>query len=224
MRYEPHRSEHRVVPDSAGRLARGKEPRGKMCQAPFLLDVPHAPPPAHPDRRPAASHRPARAQSGGVLLRRPRPARLSWLAARSAGARTLRTARLRPDDQSRASAADAGTSRSRAADYRWSSYRANALGASDALLSPHPLYLALGADDDARRAAYRELFRGALDEQPLSDLRLALNQDQPIGNARFYREIEAMTGQRRELRRRGRPRKRDAEVSAGEAELTELPQ
>jgi hypothetical protein len=32
---------------------------------------------------------------------------------------------------------------------------------------------------------------------------------QPIGNDRFYREIEAMTGQRRELRRRGRPRKRD---------------
>ena len=108
------------------------------------------------------------------------------------------------------------------ADYHWSSYRANALGASDALLSPHPLYLALGADDDARRAAYRELFRGALDEQPLSDLRLALNQDQPIGNARFYREIEAMTGQRRELPRRGRPRKRDAEVSAGNAEQSDF--
>jgi putative transposase len=57
------------------------------------------------------------------------------------------------------------------ADYRLSSYRANALGASDALLSPHPLYLAIGADDDARRAAYRELFRGALDAKPLSDLR-----------------------------------------------------
>jgi putative transposase len=158
-----------------------------------------------------------------VLLRRPRPARLSWLAARSAGARTLRTARLRPDDQSRASAADAGTSRSRAADYRWSSYRANALGASDALLSPHALYLALSADDDARRAAYRELFRATLDEKPLSNLRLALKQDQPIGNDRFYREIEAMTGQRRVVRRRGRPRKRDEEASAGDPGQGELP-
>jgi len=36
---------------------------------------------------------------------------------------------------------------------------------------------------------------------------MALNQDQPIGNSRFYAEIEAMTGQRRELRKRGRPRK-----------------
>jgi putative transposase len=109
------------------------------------------------------------------------------------------------------------------ADYRWSSYRANALGASDTLLSPHSLYLALGADGNARRATYRELFRGALDEKPLSDLRLALNQDQPIGNDRFYREIEAMTGRWRELRRRGRPRKRDEEASAGDAGQGELP-
>ena len=108
-------------------------------------------------------------------------------------------------------------------DYRWSSYRTNALGASNALLSPHPLYLALGADDDARRAAYRGLFGGALDEKPLTALRLALNQDQPIGNNRFYREIEAMTGQRRELRRRGRPRKRDEEAPAGDARQGELP-
>ena len=36
---------------------------------------------------------------------------------------------------------------------------------------------------------------------------MALNQDQPIGDDRFYREIEAMTGQKRELRKRGRPRK-----------------
>ena len=107
--------------------------------------------------------------------------------------------------------------------YRWSSYRANALGEPDALLTAHPLYLALGADDDTRRAAYRELFRGALDDKPLADLRLALNQDQPIGNDRFYREIEAMTGQRRELRRRGRPRKQEEPPSADDAGQGELP-
>jgi len=61
------------------------------------------------------------------------------------------------------------------ADDRWSSDRANALGAPDPLLSPQPLDLALGADDDARRRACRELFRGALDDKPLSDLRLALS-------------------------------------------------
>jgi putative transposase len=92
------------------------------------------------------------------------------------------------------------------AQYSWSSYRANALGEPDALLSPHPLRLALGADDEARNAAYRHLFSNTLDKQPLADLRLALNQDQAIGNGRFHREIEAMSGQRRELRKRGRPR------------------
>jgi putative transposase len=76
--------------------------------------------------------------------------------------------------------------------YRWSSYRANALGEPGALLTPHALYLGLGDDEETRRAAYRELFRIALDDQPLGDLRLALNQDQPVGNDRFYREIEAM--------------------------------
>jgi putative transposase len=107
--------------------------------------------------------------------------------------------------------------------YRWSSYRANALGEPDALLTAHPLYLALGAYDDARRAAYCDLFRGALDDKPIADLRLALNQDQPIGNDRFYREIEAMTGQRRELRRRGRPRKQGDRPFADDSGQGELP-
>lgn len=93
-------------------------------------------------------------------------------------------------------------------DYPWSSYRANALGLANAILSPHPLYLALAVEDAARREVYRGLFRTALDDTPLADLRMALNQDQPIGNSRFYAQIKAMTGQRRELRKRGRPRKK----------------
>jgi putative transposase len=75
------------------------------------------------------------------------------------------------------------------ADYRGSSYRANGLGRADALFTAHPLYLALGADDESRRATYRDLFRSALDDGPLTELRMALHQDQPIGNDRFYREI-----------------------------------
>jgi putative transposase len=48
----------------------------------------------------------------------------------------------------------------RAADYRWSSYRANALGREDALLTPHPCYYALGRTPQARRAAYLARIRG----------------------------------------------------------------
>ncbi|MGB5831588.1 MAG: hypothetical protein WBG92_06300 [Thiohalocapsa sp.] len=41
------------------------------------------------------------------------------------------------------------------------------------------------------------------DNTPLKSLRMAFNQDQPIGNDRFSVEIEMMTGQRRILRKRG---------------------
>jgi putative transposase len=47
------------------------------------------------------------------------------------------------------------------AHYRWSSYRANALGEADALVTPHALYCALGRTPGERRAAYRASFRGA---------------------------------------------------------------
>ena len=43
--------------------------------------------------------------------------------------------------------------------YRWSSFRANALGHNDALLTPHAHYCALGRDAESRQAAYRALFR-----------------------------------------------------------------
>jgi putative transposase len=41
--------------------------------------------------------------------------------------------------------------------YRWSSYRANALGEEDGLVTPHPLYFALGRTRAERGAAYRAL-------------------------------------------------------------------
>jgi len=43
------------------------------------------------------------------------------------------------------------------AEYRWSSYRANAQGEADALLKSHPLYDALGVDAASRQAAQRKL-------------------------------------------------------------------
>lgn len=92
------------------------------------------------------------------------------------------------------------------AHYRWSSYRAHALGRPDSRLTPHALYLALGANDAARQIAYRALFRSQLDKAAIDDIRLALNQSQPLGNERFYAKIEKMTGIRREAKARGRPR------------------
>ncbi len=95
------------------------------------------------------------------------------------------------------------------AHYRWSSYRDNGLGQIDALLTAHPIFLELGQDDAARRSAYRALFRAELDAEAIGDIRLALNQGQPLGGSRFIDSIERATGQRREVRPRGRPRKPD---------------
>ena len=46
----------------------------------------------------------------------------------------------------------------RPGDFRWSSYRANALGLEDPLVTPHALYCALGRSPELRRAAYRSSF------------------------------------------------------------------
>jgi putative transposase len=109
------------------------------------------------------------------------------------------------------------------AHYRWTSYRANALGRADPRITPHPLYLAMAATDKDRQLAYRALFRSHLDQAAIDDIRLALNQNQPLGNERFLGRIEKMTGVRREARPRGRPRLEDAAPSAalsGQGELS----
>jgi putative transposase len=90
--------------------------------------------------------------------------------------------------------------------YRWSSYRSNALGKADARVTQHALYESLGRTDKDRQAGYRALFRSHLDRAAIDDIRLALNQSQPLGNERFYAKIEKATGVRREARPRGRPR------------------
>lgn len=43
--------------------------------------------------------------------------------------------------------------------YRWSSFRANALGQDDALLTPHAHYCALGRDAASRQTRYQALFQ-----------------------------------------------------------------
>lgn len=93
------------------------------------------------------------------------------------------------------------------AQYPWSSYRHHALGQTDQRLNQHPLYLALGLDEDTRRSAYRDLFRCELDDAALTDLRVALMQGQPLGSERFKEEMCAAAGVRRTQARRGRPAK-----------------
>jgi putative transposase len=95
------------------------------------------------------------------------------------------------------------------ADYRWTSYRANGLGRPDGLLTSHAVYAGLGHDDLTRQAAYRELFRHELDCEVISDIRLALERGNPLGNQRFREAIERALGRACIARPRGRPRSTD---------------
>lgn len=91
------------------------------------------------------------------------------------------------------------------AEYRWSSYRANAQGEADALLTPHELYLAQALDYEARLAAYRELFRYELDPGLVDEIRQATNGNFALGDSRFIAEIEQALGRRARRGKAGRP-------------------
>lgn len=71
---------------------------------------------------------------------------------------------------------------------RWSRFRCNALGQNSSPSTPHPVHAALGRSGEARCAAYRQLFRHHLEEAAVDDLRLALNQRQPLGDRGSTRE------------------------------------
>lgn len=82
------------------------------------------------------------------------------------------------------------------ADYRWSSYRRNALGGEDSLITPHPLYLALGVSPSLRQDAYRALFKSALGDDELADIRNHAQQQKALGSPKFQAEIEALLKRR----------------------------
>jgi putative transposase len=99
-----------------------------------------------------------------------------------------------------------------ARDYPWSSYRGNAEGRSDRVLTPHRTYLDLGADEGARRSAYRALHRDGLDETLVDEVRAATNGGFVLGNPRFAAAIAAALGRRVTRGKPGRPRKEQPEA------------
>ena len=93
-----------------------------------------------------------------------------------------------------------------AGKYKWSSYQANAQGCVDTMLEPHPLYLALGATEDIRQAAYRELFRHHVDPKTLHEIRESLNHELVLGRSCFKDKIEELTRRQTRLGVPGRPK------------------
>jgi REP-associated tyrosine transposase len=76
------------------------------------------------------------------------------------------------------------------AEYPWSSYRFNALGQTDRLITVHREYKRLGVTQAQRQAAYRQLFRAQLPETTLEALREATNKAWVLGDDRFKSRME----------------------------------
>lgn len=92
-------------------------------------------------------------------------------------------------------------------EYRWSSYRANALAEEDPLVSPHQEYLALGSTSTERSEAYRALFISESADPSWSLIRTATQQGVVVGDNRFTEQIELRLGHKVQPRPQGRPHK-----------------
>lgn len=92
------------------------------------------------------------------------------------------------------------------ADYRWSSYRANAQGEGNSLTVPHEVYAALGADAASRQAAYRDLFRYELEPGLVDEIRRATQGNFALGSSLFAGQVVTALGRRAVPGKSGRPR------------------
>jgi putative transposase len=94
------------------------------------------------------------------------------------------------------------------ADYQWSSFRANALGRVDHLVTPHPLYERLAGRGRERQQAYCGLFDSLLDGETISAIRDATQYAWALGDDRFQAQVSALA--RRAARVRTGPRSADS--------------
>ena len=95
-------------------------------------------------------------------------------------------------------------------DYAWCSHRRYAYGEAGPnlnwLIEPDQ-YRNLERTDDARRQAYRELFKASIDADELAAIRDSAHKGWALGDERFKALIESLGERRAAPALRGRPRK-----------------
>ena len=82
------------------------------------------------------------------------------------------------------------------ADYPWSSYRYNALGQENKLITPHEEYVKLASTTTERQQAYRDLFNHHLTQRTLTDIRQATNKAWILGSQHFKDKIKLQLNRR----------------------------
>ena len=94
------------------------------------------------------------------------------------------------------------------AEYKWSSFRSNALGEPDPLINTHDLYQRLGTTTELRCQAYTALFTTVIDPEDAKLIRNAARFSMPTGDNRFKAQIEKALNRKVGYAGRGRPRRR----------------
>jgi putative transposase len=94
-------------------------------------------------------------------------------------------------------------------EYPWSSYPTNASGQGSLLLTPHAVYLDLGATQERRQATYRGLFDEVITAESLGKIRAAVNSGWPLGDEAFVQEVESRLGIKTVPGKPGRPKSQE---------------
>lgn len=92
-------------------------------------------------------------------------------------------------------------------EYPWSSYHHNAQGQPDELITPYLEYRRLGKTDQARQAAYRQLFKHHIPERDIIEIREATNKAWALGSDRFKERTAQQLARRVQPSARGGDRK-----------------
>jgi putative transposase len=95
---------------------------------------------------------------------------------------------------------------SKPADYQWSSYAHNALAQPDEMFSAAREYQNLGDSDRDCAKAYRRLFQQKLSAEQVQEITDATMKGWVLGDNRFARKIEKLSGRRASQLPKGRPK------------------
>ena len=93
------------------------------------------------------------------------------------------------------------------AEYPWSSYRYNALGYDDCLLTEHDLYSRLGQNKEERLNSYKDLFKQSVPDKALIEIREATNKAWVLGSEYFIQQINDQINRQVKPKDRGGDRK-----------------
>lgn len=111
---------------------------------------------------------------------------------------------------------------SHVAEYPWSSYRCNAMGEENPLITPHLIYQKLGRSDDACQSSYSALFDTQLLKDDVDKIREATNKAWVLGNDQFKKKVEILLARQTTPKGRGGDRRSKKFKDMYQSSLTPL--